>query len=108
MDLNPLTGQPLAPYEVLVIGSPMTGNRVTVVDTRPGALVPSWITVAVDDGDTRHYFDNGLRGGSYLDDGAYQLPDLNTNAPAPWLAIAAILGVLFVFLRGGKGGRSWA
>ena len=89
-ELNPLTGRPLEDYQQLVVGPPETWNafdqgpRRTVVDTRPGAILPPWILrldIPVGLGATVTAFvDNGEPGGSYSPS-IQQLPDLETTAP---------------------------
>lgn len=89
MDLNPLTGLPLAAWQQLVTGPPETWNafdqgpRRTVVDTRPGAVLPPWIVRLDIPLGAGAYFtsftDNGQPGGSYSPN-VQQLPDLVTTA----------------------------
>lgn len=107
-DINPLTGQPLPPWQMLVIGPPETWNtfdqgpRRTVVDTRPGAVLPAWI-VRLDvpipgEASVTTFYDNGDPGGSYQADsgGAYRLPDIVTTAPAPVQAAGFGWGALLL------------
>lgn len=92
MELNPLTGRPLESWQTLVIGPAETWNvfdqgpRRTVVDIRPGAMLPPWIVrldIPIAAGSTvTAFMDNGQPGGSYAPS-AQVLPDLVTTAPAP-------------------------
>ncbi len=107
-ELNPLTGKPLESWQQLVIGPAETWNafdqgpRRTVVDMRPGALLPPWIVrldIPVGAGAyVTTFLDNGEPGGSYSPS-VQQLPELTTTAPR----IPAIAGVswgAFLFIAG--------
>jgi hypothetical protein len=110
-ELNPLTGLPLEAWQTLVTGPPETWNafdqgpRRTVVDMRPGAVLPPWI-VRLDipvgaGGYVTSFIDNGQPGGSYSPS-VQQLPELSVTAPAPtggvsWGAFLLLaLGVLAI------------
>jgi hypothetical protein len=100
--VNPLTGQPLEAWQVLVVGAPETGPRRTVVDTRPGAKVQPWIVpLALPHGGL--YVDSGRPGGTYQ--GPQQLPELVVQGANWWplvgLVVIAALGWLL-------NGRRWS
>lgn len=124
-DLNPLTGQPLLPGQVLVTGGASTGYRQTVVTS--GGPLPPWITAVPvpmftgsGTGVVMQYVDNGRPGGSYspgLVPTPQQLPDLTVTAPAPgpnypfmnipvWVLVALAVGL--VALLKSRGSRAWA
>jgi len=76
--VNPLTGAPLLPGQILVTGPASTGPRVTVLDPTKPSTWPAWITSVngkpVDDGT--------IGGGTYS---GYRLPDVvATAAKYPW------------------------
>lgn len=99
-DVNPLTGLPLETWQQLVTGPPGTWNafdqgpRRTVVDTRPGAVLPPWILrldIPIGGGAfVTAFSDDGRPGGSYSPS-IQELPDL--VATAPRLPAAAAGGV---------------
>jgi len=117
-DLNPLTGLPLPAWQQLVIGPAETWNafdqgpRRTVVDTRPGAILPPWI-VRLDipvggGGYVTAFQDNGQPGGSYSPN-VQELPELVTTAPRiqqaglSWgLLLLLALGVVVLSMQRGR------
>ena len=115
-DLNPLTGRPLEVWQQLVTGPPETWNafdqgpRRTVVDTRPGALLPPWIVrldIPLGGGASFTAFsDDGTPGGSYSP-AVQQLPDLVTTAAAPvapsWGAFLLLAVAVFAIAWTRKG-----
>lgn len=106
-DLDPTTGLPLAPYQRIVIGPDATGPRRTVVDTRPGATLSSWIVrldLPIGDGTfVTTFVDNGQPGGTYHPGQVpQQLPPIisvgypDPTTPAPWWKWLAIGGVAII------------
>lgn len=104
-NVNPLTGRPLEPWQVLVTGPAETGYRQTVVDARPGATLPRWIT-RVELLGAPVFVDTGIPGGTYT--GAQELPTLEVTAKRDWSGLWLVLGGLAVVgLIRGQGARDW-
>lgn len=103
---NPLDGRPLEAWQVLVTGPAITGPRQTVVDTRPGAVVPVWIDAMVLPDGGSLYVDNGALGGTY--DGISTLPDLTVNGANLLPLVVLGLVVLGAWgLKRARGSREW-
>lgn len=100
MDVNPLSGKPLLPYQILVRGDASTGNRVTVVDTRDNVVLPSWISY---DGDA--FFDNGQVGGT--DEGVQQLETVVVQGGTPWVLFLGLAVLGWWGYKHSRGARSW-
>jgi hypothetical protein len=116
-ELNPLTGRPLEPWQQLIIGPAETWNafdqgpRRTVVDGRPGAILPPWIVrldIPIGSGASVTAFqDTGTPGGSYQPGRPQQLPELVTTAQlAPamsWTTFLLLALAVVAFAAGRRG-----
>lgn len=98
--VNPLSGLPLEAWQALVIGAPATGPRRTVVDTRPGATVPRWITVVGDAAGGRVYVDNGVAGGTYS--GPQVLPEVTVRGAFLGPLVAVVVLILAGLFAGAR------